>query len=110
MHLRRIKVGVRQARSGDPGRLRQTRVGPIQGRYGDRDNSAELDRRLDGPAQGCQVRARWHDHHLLAKVEDLELDERSVVVQSAQASFDISLWQAIARCWPTWLRLPTAAG
>jgi amino acid adenylation domain-containing protein len=35
-------------------------------------------------------------NHLLAKIEDLDVDEHSVVVQNAQASFDISLWQAIA--------------
>ena len=35
-------------------------------------------------------------NHLLAKVEDLRLRQGDVVVQNAQASFDISLWQATA--------------
>lgn len=35
-------------------------------------------------------------NHLLAKIADFELGPDSVVVENAQASFDISLWQLIA--------------
>ncbi|HET8642185.1 MAG TPA: non-ribosomal peptide synthetase, partial [Pseudonocardiaceae bacterium] len=35
-------------------------------------------------------------NHLYAKIDDFGLDAGAVVVQNAQASFDISLWQAIA--------------
>ncbi len=35
-------------------------------------------------------------NHLLAKVDDLGLDPDDVVVQNAQQSFDISLWQLLA--------------
>jgi amino acid adenylation domain-containing protein len=35
-------------------------------------------------------------NHLLAKIADFELGPDSVVVENAQASFDISLWQLVA--------------
>jgi amino acid adenylation domain-containing protein len=35
-------------------------------------------------------------NHLLAKIDDLELGPDSVVAQTAQPSFDISLWQLVA--------------
>jgi amino acid adenylation domain-containing protein len=35
-------------------------------------------------------------NHLFAKIDDLEIDERSVVAQTAPQCFDISLWQLVA--------------
>ncbi|WP_424888964.1 amino acid adenylation domain-containing protein [Streptomyces sp. XH2] len=35
-------------------------------------------------------------NHLFAKIDDMEIDEHSVVLQSASQCFDISLWQLVA--------------
>jgi amino acid adenylation domain-containing protein len=35
-------------------------------------------------------------NHLYAKIDDLEIDERSVVAQTAPQCFDISLWQLVS--------------
>ena len=46
-----------------------------------------------GVPKGAMVEPRGMLNHLLAKVEDLGLTERDVVVQNASQSFDISVWQ-----------------
>jgi amino acid adenylation domain-containing protein len=49
-----------------------------------------------GRPKGAMCTHHGMINHLLAKVTDLEIDDTSVVVQNAQQTFDISLWQLIA--------------
>lgn len=49
-----------------------------------------------GRPKGAMCTHHGMINHLMAKVADLEIDDTSVVVQNAQQTFDISLWQLIA--------------
>ncbi len=49
-----------------------------------------------GKPKGAMCTHHGMINHLTAKVIDFEIDESSVVVQNAQQTFDISLWQLIA--------------
>jgi len=49
-----------------------------------------------GQPKGAMVEHTGMLNHLLAKVEDLALDQRSVIVQNASHCFDISVWQCFA--------------
>jgi amino acid adenylation domain-containing protein len=49
-----------------------------------------------GRPKGAMCTHHGMINHLTAKVTDLEIDDTSVVVQNAQQTFDISLWQLIA--------------
>jgi iturin family lipopeptide synthetase A len=49
-----------------------------------------------GAQKGAMVEQQGMVNHLFVKVEDLKLDERSVVAQTAPQSFDIFVWQALA--------------
>jgi amino acid adenylation domain-containing protein/non-ribosomal peptide synthase protein (TIGR01720 family) len=49
-----------------------------------------------GLPKGAMVEHRGMLNHLLAKIEDFDLDARSLVVQNASHCFDISVWQAMA--------------
>ncbi|GAB3164189.1 hypothetical protein GCM10027258_85500 [Amycolatopsis stemonae] len=49
-----------------------------------------------GRPKGAMVARRGMVNHLLAKVEDLGLGERDVVVHNAPVTFDISVWQMLA--------------
>lgn len=49
-----------------------------------------------GTPKGAMCQHDGMINHLLAKIADFDLDERTVVAQTAQATFDISLWQALA--------------
>ncbi|WP_329044944.1 amino acid adenylation domain-containing protein [Amycolatopsis sp. NBC_01488] len=49
-----------------------------------------------GRPKGAMVARRGMANHLLAKVEDLGLGERDVVVHNAPVTFDISVWQMLA--------------
>ncbi|MFJ5975190.1 amino acid adenylation domain-containing protein, partial [Streptomyces sp. NPDC093060] len=49
-----------------------------------------------GRPKGAMVHHRGMNNHLLAKVEDLDLDARDAVVQNAPLTFDVSVWQMLA--------------
>ncbi len=49
-----------------------------------------------GQPKGAMVEQTGLLNHILAKIEDLRLDDRSVVVQNASHCFDISVWQCFA--------------
>jgi amino acid adenylation domain-containing protein len=49
-----------------------------------------------GEPKGVMIHHRGLLNHLLAKIEDLGLNESDRVAQTASASFDISLWQMLA--------------
>ena len=49
-----------------------------------------------GKPKGAMVEHTGMLNHILAKVEDFCLDNRSIVVQNASHCFDISVWQCIA--------------
>jgi amino acid adenylation domain-containing protein/FkbM family methyltransferase len=49
-----------------------------------------------GKPKGVMIEHRGMMNHLWAKVEELGLGEKDVVVQNAPASFDISVWQMMA--------------
>ena len=49
-----------------------------------------------GTPKGAMVEHLGMLNHLLAKVEDFNLDRRSVIVQNASHCFDISVWQCFA--------------
>ncbi|GAA1247403.1 hypothetical protein GCM10009665_43010 [Kitasatospora nipponensis] len=49
-----------------------------------------------GAPKGAMVEHLGMLNHLHAKIQDLAIDERSVVVQNASNSFDISVWQMFA--------------
>ncbi|MEP7308327.1 MAG: amino acid adenylation domain-containing protein [Acidobacteriota bacterium] len=49
-----------------------------------------------GQPKGAMVEHVGMVNHILAKIEDLHLDDRSVVVQNASSCFDISVWQCFA--------------
>ncbi|WP_335974930.1 non-ribosomal peptide synthetase [Streptomyces sp. CA2R106] len=49
-----------------------------------------------GDPKGAMCEHAGMVNHLLAKLEDLEIGSGDMLVQSAPATFDISLWQAIA--------------
>ncbi|MFF9088256.1 amino acid adenylation domain-containing protein [Streptomyces sp. NPDC014991] len=49
-----------------------------------------------GRPKGAMVHHRGMNNHLLAKVDDLDLDGRDVVVQNAPLTFDVSVWQMLA--------------
>jgi amino acid adenylation domain-containing protein len=49
-----------------------------------------------GLPKGAMCEHAGMENHLLAKIADFELGPDSVVVENAQASFDISLWQLVA--------------
>ncbi|KOV89873.1 non-ribosomal peptide synthetase, partial [Streptomyces sp. NRRL B-3648] len=49
-----------------------------------------------GRPKGAMVRRDGMGNHLLAKIEDLELDAGDSVVQNASPAFDISVWQMLA--------------
>jgi amino acid adenylation domain-containing protein len=49
-----------------------------------------------GEPKGAMCEHRGFLNHLFAKIDDLELDEDTVVVQSAPQCFDISLWQLVS--------------
>ncbi|GAA1939034.1 amino acid adenylation domain-containing protein [Amycolatopsis minnesotensis] len=49
-----------------------------------------------GKPKGAMVHRGGMVNHLLAKVEDLGLTERDVVVHNAPVTFDISVWQMLA--------------
>jgi amino acid adenylation domain-containing protein len=49
-----------------------------------------------GEPKGAMCEHAGMMNHLLAKLEDLDITSGDVVLQSAPATFDISLWQAIA--------------
>ena len=49
-----------------------------------------------GKPKGAMIEQAGMMNHLFAKIRDLELNERSVVVQNASISFDISVWQSLA--------------
>ncbi len=46
-----------------------------------------------GKPKGAMVEHTGMSNHILAKVEDLRADERSIVAQNASHTFDISVWQ-----------------
>lgn len=46
-----------------------------------------------GNPKGARVRHGGMLNHLYAKISDLSMDEKSVIVQNASHSFDISVWQ-----------------
>ncbi|MCG8416661.1 MAG: amino acid adenylation domain-containing protein [Proteobacteria bacterium] len=48
-----------------------------------------------GKPKGAMVEQLGMLNHMLAKIEDLELDECSVIAQNASHCFDISVWQFI---------------
>ncbi|WP_236628524.1 non-ribosomal peptide synthetase [Paenibacillus mucilaginosus] len=58
-----------------------------------------------GRPKGAMVEHRGMMNHLLAKIEELQITERSVVAQNASHCFDISVWQffsggsSAAPCW-----------
>jgi amino acid adenylation domain-containing protein len=49
-----------------------------------------------GEPKGAMCEHRGLLNHLFAKIDDLKIDERTVVAQTAPQCFDISLWQLIA--------------
>jgi amino acid adenylation domain-containing protein len=49
-----------------------------------------------GKPKGAMVHRRGMVNHLLAKIEDLGLSEKDVVVQNAPVTFDVSVWQMLA--------------
>jgi amino acid adenylation domain-containing protein len=49
-----------------------------------------------GEPKGAMCEHAGMLNHLYAKIDDLEIDERSVVAQTAPQCFDISLWQLVA--------------
>ncbi|GGN43769.1 hypothetical protein GCM10011578_094160 [Streptomyces fuscichromogenes] len=49
-----------------------------------------------GEPKGAMCEHAGMMNHLLAKVEDLDITSGDMLIQSAPATFDISLWQAIA--------------
>ncbi|MFF8424833.1 amino acid adenylation domain-containing protein [Streptomyces sp. NPDC016566] len=49
-----------------------------------------------GRPKGAMVHHRGMNNHLLAKIEDLDLDARDAVVQNAPLTFDVSVWQMLA--------------
>ncbi len=49
-----------------------------------------------GEPKGAMCEHAGMLNHLLAKIEDLEIDEGTVVAQTAPQCFDISLWQLVA--------------
>ncbi|MFI5557886.1 amino acid adenylation domain-containing protein [Amycolatopsis japonica] len=49
-----------------------------------------------GEPKGAMCEHAGMMNHLLAKLEDLEITARDMLIQSAPSTFDISLWQAIA--------------
>ncbi|WP_086838998.1 non-ribosomal peptide synthetase [Amycolatopsis kentuckyensis] len=49
-----------------------------------------------GRPKGAMVHRRGMVNHLLAKVEDLDLEPADVVVQNAPVTFDVSVWQMLA--------------
>jgi amino acid adenylation domain-containing protein len=49
-----------------------------------------------GRPKGAMVEHTGMLNHLLAKIEDLHLDDRTVLVQNASHCFDISVWQFFA--------------
>ena len=49
-----------------------------------------------GEPKGAMCEHAGMHNHLLAKIDDMAIDERSVVAQTAPQCFDISLWQLVA--------------
>ncbi|GLZ29104.1 pyoverdine synthetase D [Lentzea sp. NBRC 105346] len=49
-----------------------------------------------GTPKGAMVHRRGMVNHLLAKVEDLRLTDRDILVQNAPLTFDVSVWQMLA--------------
>ncbi len=49
-----------------------------------------------GEPKGAMCEHAGMLNHLFAKIDDLEIDERSVVAQTAPQCFDISLWQLVS--------------
>ncbi|MFG3283165.1 amino acid adenylation domain-containing protein [Streptomyces sp. NPDC048111] len=49
-----------------------------------------------GKPKGAMVQRAGMVNHLLAKIDDLELDEHDTLVQNAPVTFDISVWQMLA--------------
>ncbi len=49
-----------------------------------------------GKPKGVMVEHQGMMNHLFAKVNDLQIDDQSILIQNASQSFDISIWQAIA--------------
>jgi amino acid adenylation domain-containing protein len=49
-----------------------------------------------GEPKGAMCEHAGMLNHLYAKIDDLEIDERSVVAQTAPQCFDISLWQLVS--------------
>lgn len=49
-----------------------------------------------GLPKGAVCEHAGMENHLFAKIDDMEIDEHSVVLQSASQCFDISLWQLLA--------------
>jgi amino acid adenylation domain-containing protein/natural product biosynthesis luciferase-like monooxygenase protein len=49
-----------------------------------------------GAPKGAMVEQQGMMNHLFLKIDDLQLDQQSVVAQSAPQSFDIFVWQALA--------------
>ena len=49
-----------------------------------------------GQPKGAMVEQVGMLNHILAKIEDFNLDQRSIIVQNASHCFDISVWQCVA--------------
>jgi amino acid adenylation domain-containing protein len=49
-----------------------------------------------GSPKGAVVEQHGMLNHLLAKIEELQIDDKSIVAQTASVAFDISIWQFIA--------------
>jgi len=49
-----------------------------------------------GKPKGAMVHRKGMVNHLLAKVEDLNLDNQDLLIQNAPLTFDISVWQMLA--------------
>lgn len=49
-----------------------------------------------GKPKGAMIGYKGLENHLHAKVNDLHMDERSIIAQTASQGFDISIWQFLA--------------
>ena len=49
-----------------------------------------------GAQKGAMIEQQGMMNHLFLKIDDLKLDQQSVVAQTAPQSFDIFVWQALA--------------
>ena len=51
-----------------------------------------------GAQKGAMIEQQGMMNHLFLKIDDLKLDQQSVVAQTAPQSFDIFVWQRLLRC------------